>query len=340
MANPESTQRLLEAIGVTLSMDITEVTSRDSLGEANFKQCLDDINYAVSLIGALEGKPIQKLSAQAIRITTDSIIKYNNFLEKLKNFRVTAQNSTEIHRTLISEAKAQSNDLYDAIHTHVAYLTTQSDELTKLGQLARDAASDAVQEVEFTKSNIASMQEEIREALAAARAVSSTSGVAVFSKDFSDAADQAQKAALAWLVLTGIFLAATFVAVVVIVLYPSELSGRTGLTVADVAHESLPRVLLVTVLITPALWCARLFRAQMHLAVANRHRAHSLGTFEAFIAATSDEPTRNAVLLETTRSIFTPMASGFLGGGSEGNSDDTRVYEVFRNITGGGSSAG
>ena len=58
----------------------------------------------------------------------------------------------------------------------------------------------------------------------------------------------------------------------------------------------------------------------MHQSTTNKHRALSLQTFQAFSSAAADVQTKEAVLLETTKAIFSLSPSGYIdskGGGSE-----------------------
>lgn len=94
------------------------------------------------------------------------------------------------------------------------------------------------------------------------------------------------------------------------------------------------RIIVLVVLFTATLWCGRIYKALMHQAVTNRHRALSLQTFQAFSAAASDDDTRNAVLTETTRSIFATTASGYID--SETSSESPlKIIELSRAINGG-----
>ena len=49
-----------------------------------------------------------------------------------------------------------------------------------------------------------------------------------------------------------------------------------------------------------------------NLSILNRHRALGIRTFRAFSAAASDARTKDAVLMETTHSIFSNSATGLI----------------------------
>lgn len=68
----------------------------------------------------------------------------------------------------------------------------------------------------------------------------------------------------------------------------------------------------------------------------NRHRAIALGTFETFVAGTSDDVTKNAILMEATRSIFAPVQTGYVAGDDDNSIG--RVVEVVELASSAGSA--
>jgi hypothetical protein len=73
---------------------------------------------------------------------------------------------------------------------------------------------------------------------------------------------------------------------------------------------------------------ARIYRANAHLAAVNLHRATALQIFATFAESTNDEATKNAILLETTRSIYSHTSTGFLAG--EDPSSPVQVVEILK----------
>ena len=68
--------------------------------------------------------------------------------------------------------------------------------------------------------------------------------------------------------------------------------------------------------------------------VVNGHRQNALTTFQTFVKAAGDEDkeTKNAVLLEATRCIFSPMSTGYLGGDQE--TPNSSIVEVLTRTVG------
>ena len=82
------------------------------------------------------------------------------------------------------------------------------------------------------------------------------------------------------------------------------------------------------------IWCGKNYRATKHQESVNQHRKNSLSTFRAFVEATDDPTTKEAVLLETTRSIFAQSPSGYLSNTDSVNADNLKIVEMVKRISG------
>jgi hypothetical protein len=84
-------------------------------------------------------------------------------------------------------------------------------------------------------------------------------------------------------------------------------------------------------LVTASVWCGKNYRILQHLATLNKHRSLSIRTLQAFVAAASDEQTKNAVLLEANRAVFSSGGTGYLDGSSDKESPIT-IIELAKNL--------
>lgn len=89
------------------------------------------------------------------------------------------------------------------------------------------------------------------------------------------------------------------------------------------------KLIIISVFFTATLWAGKMYRALMHQATVNTHRANALQTFQAFTTASNDAHTRDAVLLETTKSIFSVSPSGYIDSDTNG-SQQTNVIEIVK----------
>ena len=90
----------------------------------------------------------------------------------------------------------------------------------------------------------------------------------------------------------------------------------------------LSQIAILNYLIT----CGKNYRAQAHNYIINKNKQNALSTFETFVKATNNEEIRNAVLLQTTKAIFSNPKSGYL---KEDGSDDepTQIIEIVKDMS-------
>jgi hypothetical protein len=106
------------------------------------------------------------------------------------------------------------------------------------------------------------------------------------------------------------------------------LSAPTGRLVA----LALSRIIAISILTTGIVFCARNYFAIRHNFVINRHRQNALSTFETFVKAARDDQTKDVVLVQATKSIFSPQTSGYLRGEGE-TPQPNQIIEIIRDLT-------
>ena len=121
--------------------------------------------------------------------------------------------------------------------------------------------------------------------------------------------------------------------------WPSQRCGSRGRWPArsrigpssDTIQFVAARIILFGVLSYALVSAVRIYRAEAHNQVVNAHRHHALRTFETFTAASSDDATRNAVLMQATQCIFSHRPSGF-GQREDDAAPQSQVLELTRNV--------
>jgi hypothetical protein len=74
----------------------------------------------------------------------------------------------------------------------------------------------------------------------------------------------------------------------------------------------LPRLLIISIILTGLIFSLRNYAAQSHNKVVNLHRQTALSSFQTFVTSTADTATKNTVLIQATQAIFAPQPSGYL----------------------------
>lgn len=93
------------------------------------------------------------------------------------------------------------------------------------------------------------------------------------------------------------------------------------------------KVIIISALFYALSICAKNYKAHRHNYVLNKHRQNALSTFQAFTNATTDEMTKNAVLLEATHTIFSNQHTGYMNPDTEGDSPN-KIIEIIKGTSG------
>lgn len=101
--------------------------------------------------------------------------------------------------------------------------------------------------------------------------------------------------------------------------------------VALVIQRTIGRLVILSLAGIALSVCLRSYRANLHLAIIDEHRANSLATFEAFIHAQgADDDTKQQVIRETTKTIFATPTTGLVEQKDEGGG--MQIVEIIKAI--------
>jgi hypothetical protein len=207
--------------------------------------------------------------------------------------------------------------------THqISYLAYQKGDVSSNISSLEGAINKGESLVEEAKRRIEKEEGEIKKIVQQAQDFAGDKGVTIFTQQFDAEAGANKKEAGKWLKVTvGVFTLTT----VTISIFTYQLVGVSNW------YEWLSRATLIGVLIAAGAWCGKNYRILRHQEAENRHKANGLKSFLLFRdAADNDEATRNAVLLETTRSIFATPDSGFISQGNSTQASEVRILDGTR----------
>lgn len=332
MAKKETIKPLSELIEESLGFDIEKLVSRPDWGSINFETARDDLDRIFSIVGHLNILPLESLTDQAVKQIHQALNSVIEVLRRLDGFTLSEGTPTQIRDSLINEIHSQADNFYTIATPWIPFLAYQKGDVARNISDLTASVQQAKGLVDLAKQEIEHKNIEIDDIVVKAREASAAAGAAVFTKDFKDESSDLESRAKSWLKATGVFAALTIV-FAILLWFVSEPTDNGW----QAAQKFGSRLVVLIVLFTATLWCGRIYKALMHQSVTNKHRALSLQTFQAFSAAASDDQTRNAVLTETTRSIFSLSATGYIN--EESSQDGSlRLVELQRVINHGSES--
>jgi hypothetical protein len=327
MAVPNIKTQILSFIDNCTSTPIENLIINPNWGTINFEQVKPEIEKLYSMLNHLKLLPLELLPNDIATNIYNQGTPVLQTIEQIKKFSVEQSNPVGIRANLVATLTSQINEFYKIAQSWIPYLAYQKgdvqkniDSLTKSVKLANDT-------LEIAKKDAEKKSKEIDDIISAAKEASASVGVAHFTADFSKESVELEGNARLWLTATGVFASITLVLALLSLLF----INMRDLTTIQLIQITTTKIIVLAILISATIWCGKIYKANKHLSIVNKHRANSLKTFQAFMKAAENEYARDAVLLETTKAIFGLSSTGYLDNDSTQLDASTKVIELIKN---------
>ncbi|NOT01240.1 MAG: hypothetical protein HOP29_11495 [Phycisphaerales bacterium] len=236
---------------------------------------------------------------------------------------------------LLNELRDLHDKLMDRWNSVGSFLSLESADIRARLAENESILRESQQRARQTGEELAARLVEAKTMLASMQNASAALGVTRFSREFEKAATSHRRWGIVWLFVAAILVGST---VVLAWLFITLLPPLGSIADADAVQRVITKVFILSVSLSASIWASRNYRSHRHLYVVNSHRQSALVTFQTFVeAAGKDEKeTRNAVLLEATRCVFSPSVTGYLG--PEQETATSNIVEVLNKTIGGKGS--
>lgn len=328
MANQQQITTLNASLDKALSYFAKNLISRAEWGAIKFDDAELDLKRAKSILDYLKILPLEFLPDAAITQITQTADQLSPTLEAIDKY--TILNNAQANRdALVTQLHQKVDSFYTNASPWIPFLAYQKGDVAENLAKLSTAVEDSRNLIVDAKSGIEIKRKEIDEIITAARSASASAGAAVFTQDFDKESTELSNGAGKWLVAAMVGLGITILTAIGFWIYAHNMGE---LSTSQIVQESIAKVIILSMLITASAWCGRNYKAHKHLATVNRHRALSLRTLKAFSVAASDDQTKNAVLLEATRAVFSAGNSGYLEGGGGSDDNPMKIIEIAKSI--------
>lgn len=288
--------------------DIELISRRDEWGPINFEEARPDIDLTLSMAIDLLDLPLQYLTDATAQQIIDHIPGVATDLEGINQFSVEEGDSANRRDNLCSSLHTQVEAFHVVASPSIPYLAYKRGDVAENMAKLNQAVGDAEKILDAAQVSVGDKKSEIEEIVKATREAAASTGVATFTEEFRDEASTLGIRSKNWLIATGLFAVATIAASIGFYFWPEVSTDNGWETLRNVASK----VAIIAVLFTGTIWCGRIYRALVHQATVNKHRALSLKTFQAFVKATDDPYVRDAVLMAATKTVFGSVPTGLV----------------------------
>jgi len=311
-----------EGLSGLLNYDRSTIYTRDEWGsKLTFHDFQEDFERLFGLVRIFSELPYELLPDAQLNQIIQVVTAASTHLASIDAFdSSTANNPQQTITSLGDQVKTYAVTVQMA--QWISYLAYQKGDVSSNISSLETAIGQGEKLVSDAKGRIEKEEGEIKRIVQQAQDFAGDKGVTIFTQQFDTEAGTNKKEAKNWLKATvGVF----SLTIITLSIFMYQLIGVTNW------HEWLSRAALIGVLITAGAWCGKNYRILRHQEAVNRHKANGLKSFLLFRdAADNDEATRNAVLMETTRSIFATPDSGFIPQGNNAQASEIRILDGTR----------
>lgn len=326
MATQTYIEQLKNKIDECLVTPIENLIQSPDWGKINFEDIEDDLKKLFDMLNHFKILPIELLPDSEIQKIIDGLTNPLKTIESIRKFDIEQANAKSTRDTLAENLKQYIDTFYVTAHLWIPYLAYQKGDVQRNIEALNSSVKKASDILENTKQDINNQKIEIDGVVSAAKEAAASVGVSHFSSNFKQEASNLNNSAINWLratvILGGITLLATILSYWWLDI-PKDSSN------AQIVQVLSTKLIIITIFFTATLWAGKMYRATMHQMMVNKHRANSLLTFQTFVKASNDNHVKDAVLMETTKSIFALTASGYIDSDGPG-SNQTNVIEIVK----------
>lgn len=329
MASNEVVQQLQEQLETINQYRKSELINRGTWGSISFAPAERDIETALTIAADLLSMPLVHLTDQAAQDIMAHVPDVAQQLARIDEFKLEDAPPQQSRDEIASELTGALIGLHTVSSQWIPYLAYKRGDFLESIRQFEEAVESAKGSLDEADAYAKDKREEVDKVVEATRKASVSAGAGAFTDEFAREAEELSGVARQWLWAVCALGLLTLTSALGSLFWPSLPDDASSwMTLRHV----VAKVSVIAALFTGTLWCGRIYRALRHQRSTNKHRALSLKTFQAFVEATDDPATRDAVLMATTKSIFSNVSTGFVDERAASQDASVNVLEVGKSV--------
>lgn len=329
MVSEDTLTGLMDQIPSITKYNSADLVKREDWGKITFESVEQHIVYAIEMTSVLAQMPLDKLTDHAVGELQSQMPIVASQLARIDDFSIEQGDPSAARNDISYELKNAVEQMHESYSRWLPYLAYQRGDIAESINKIEDAIQRAKVQLDDAKTYHEAKSDEVNRIVDATRQASASAGVAMFTHAFGKEAEKLADESQKWFRGVAGCSVAAIMAIVVLYFQPT-LSPDANTW--QIVRNAFMKVSTIAVLFNGIVWCSRMYRAKSHQASVNRHRALSLQTFQAFVEATDDNRTRDAVLLAAAKSIFANVSTGLVGERASGEDPSVQFLEFGKQV--------
>ncbi len=302
-------ESLKENIDKILRRTTEELIREEDLGKSlSFKPSEETLDRIFLIIKELKRSEIEKIPYNRLESLHSEIGEFGRLMASIMDYtpNQTGSNSRE---SIMEKIENYYNTIFANVVPLISFINCDSDMFERRNKELDDLVStikNTKSEIVENKTKVLSEADSILKNL---RDTASESGVTKYSEIFANEATENKKKANNWLIATIVL---GTVSIIIAYFFLTITPASAEPNYYEIVHFALTKIIVFSILYYLLMLFVKNYNAQRHNYVVNKHRQNALTTFGTFMSSSKDTDTKNAVLLQTTHSIFSAQTSGYL----------------------------
>jgi hypothetical protein len=325
----EAARKQLQETLSNLSRFTIESLIRKDLGEqASFEAGRETFMRTIRLFQSVSTSDLGLFPVPILNQLNSSAVAAINSFSEIQSFHLGLTNPLDVRNNLIIRIQNEFDSQYSVVVPHVTYALSRETSVDELKSQVQDAQSELTKQIQNQRKSTADREKEIEEMLVRMREHASEAGVSQNAIFFSEEAKSHTESAKGW------FYATIAMAILTAFFAGFSIYGflfGDPIDAGQAIQLAVGKLLGFSILFYALNWTAKNYRSHRHNTVVNRHRHNALSTFQAFSDATADDGVRNAVLVRSCETIFSPSPSGYDAPEASRDSNP-QIVEIIRQV--------
>ncbi len=316
-----------EEIEKILKLTDEDLFHEKDYAKASLIETVPDIKYLKNIltgISSLNNIKNMVYNQHIVDKTYSLFTEIKRIFETMKAYNGT--NKSNIRSQINNLVAATQNNYIDVLAL-ISYERTNLifDEIKKIGLNDLGQISSKIKEIEDLRKQILKYEKEAKKSLESIQSNANKVGVSKYSSIFKEQAEAHKRNSWFWFLgIIGILLVIIGFAVCLLedcFKFPNDASWGI------IVQFTTAKLIIFSILCVALSWTIKSYKANKHNEVLNKHRQNALDIFETFVNGTSDEQTKNAVLLQAVQSIFAQQNTGYNDNETETGNAQTKILE-------------
>lgn len=314
------------------NVDPGSLIREEELGKAlSFSNFFDDFARIINFFKKLTYLDISTLPTSQLTTLKNNITSFLSKIESIKTFTVDANNAMAERDAAANALISQYQYFFDQLSPIITYCEKEGTDYQALQLEVNKIVEDINAKYVEISEEFDQRKSELDIVIDAVKKAAQEVGVTQHTINFESASKKYKTLSYYWLVAISVTTVIIIFASLFAFNSPIEIDPNDSYASYRFIQAAIARFTALFTLLIILFWEVRNYNAAQHNFIINQNKQNALSTFETFVSAARDEETKNAVLIQTTRAIFSNLPSGYLK--NESADDGTsQIIEIAKSV--------